>query len=183
MTQAAKHVGKWGAQLALVATVVAPWALATTEVRAIQSVDELIVVDATGKKVGKAIDTGNEDTHVVLQLDEKTFIKLFVLPESVRSGNDVAFESADCSGPPYLISPGGVVPSLFAAAGVAPPGHTLYMEETGASARTISVGSVQDPSSGCEPWGSLETQAVPALKTVDLDTLFTPPFGFAQEVR
>ena len=97
--------------------------------------------------------------------------------DGFESSDDLAFESTDCSGPPYLISSESGGPSLFAAASIAPPGHTLYVEDTGASSRSINVGSTLPSVDGCGAFSPpFAMEAIPALTMVDLDTLFTPPF-------
>ena len=180
MTRKTKHPTKWWGAFAFTAIIIASWALAAPQAQAIQSVDELTVVDATGKKVGKLIDTGAEKdfVDVVLQAGTTTFVKLTVLRDGLGSSIDVAFASTDCSGTAYFVQDDSVDSgghSLFAAAGVAPPGHTLYVEDTGATARTVTVGSFFSSDVGCYP-GGFAVDAVPGPSMVDLDALFTPPF-------
>jgi hypothetical protein len=170
-----KHATKRCGRLTLAVGMFVLLALATSQAQTIQSVDELTVVDSAGKKVGRLIDTGAEkiESYVAFQVAaNKSIVKLAVLADGYGSDDELAFESVDCSGTPYLSvydEPHG----LFARAAVGPPGHTLYVEN--GPSRLAGTQSVYFEGE-CQFVGGSQGEVVPVLSALDLDMAFAPPF-------
>ncbi len=165
----------------------------------LQHVEQLVVLDADGKRVGPAI--GAE--HVVGQFVPLVPFRVgqvpFILgvyrdgfaPVVTTSPTTVLWESEDCSGTPFLQAHGfptarslGAMPLIA----VGLPGNTVYVED--GPGRTIRVRSISTPSveallgspelrSQCNRSGwpvGLEGLAIPARALINLDTRFRAPF-------
>ena len=174
MAQTTRHATRRGTLTVAVGMLV-PLALATSQAQTIQSIDELTVVDSAGKKVGRLIDTGAEDTgsYVAFQVAaNKSIVKLPLLTDGYVSDFDLVFDSSDCSGTPYLALY-DVPHKLFARAAVGPPGHTLYVEN--GPSRLADIESVYNDGE-CQVVGLSQGEVVPVLSALDLDTVFAPPF-------
>jgi hypothetical protein len=142
----------------------------------LKSVESLVVVDATGKKVGEVIETGFENlAEVAFEVDGLVFT-LFTRPDGLFfSGTYILyFESTDCTGTPLISpDPGG----LLQVAAVGPPGMTVYGPDSSATPQTITTrSSINRFTGACIDDLDIARNMVPALPLIDLDPLFTPPF-------
>jgi len=159
----------------------------------LQPVDALLLVDANGKKVGKMVQPSYfafinnvADASIAYQWNGGSPFLLAASPNGFERGlRPVVFESTDCSGTPYLSSPSMVpIPPVLQFGDVDAPGHTLYLPDPNATPQTViamSGFSVFDGTCGVVS-GSFQG-AVPALRAVDLDTIFTPPFHAVAAAR
>ena len=148
----------------------------------------IAVVDANGKHVGTVVEARPRDVTIALSVNGRRVLLdvisavstqyspgVAALVPPFRGAALLAFESGDCSGPPFLFEHPD---RLLDAGAVAPPGLTLYLPEVpGAVSAKIVWGSYAGIS-GCQalelPY--LAHSFVPAVAVVDLLTLFTPPF-------
>jgi hypothetical protein len=146
------------------------------------------IADANGKLVASDVTLTSEgltgftavvplrvDGHLVLlQVGRQGFV-------FDPAAQEVDFQSADCSGTPYVYVSNDE--SILAAhAAVGPPGSTIYAPDLNAVPTSINVNS-------CYIQGACVQQCyndtssnptltfVPAIKTVDPYTVFTPPFS------
>src|SRR5262245_3062020 len=162
----------------------------------LKPVDSLIVVDSTGKRVGDVVSWNNKVPGVAFQLNNFLFL-LYVAQHRffgtgyVQLGDTLYFESTDCSGTPFLLAEPLLNPSAKEAnltpvpvVAVNLPGNTLYIPDENAPVnRTMK--SVLDPFTPqgsytapgtCSSVNSLQISSLRAKPSIDLDTLFTPPF-------
>jgi hypothetical protein len=141
----------------------------------------IAVVDANGKQVGTVVEARLRDVTIALIVNGRRVLLDVISPVSTeyyppfRGAAFVAFESRDCSGPPFLFEHPD---RLLDAGAVAPPGMTLYLPAVpGAAPVAITAGSSAGVA-GCRasehPF--LDRSYVSAVAVVDLLTLFTPPF-------
>ena len=146
----------------------------------------IAVVDANGKHVGTVVEARPRDVTIALSvngrrvlLDVVSSVSTEYYPGALfppfRGAALLAFESRDCSGPPFLYEHPD---RLLDWGAVAPPGLTLYLPAVpGVAQVTIAAGSYAG-GAGCHvaehPY--LDGSYVPAVAVVDLLTLFTPPF-------
>jgi hypothetical protein len=148
----------------------------------------IAVVDANGKHVGTVVEARPRDVTIALTVNGRRVLLDVISAVSTpyspggaalvppfRGAGLLAFESRDCSGPPFLYEHPD---RLLDAGGVAPPGLTLYLPAVpGAVPVTITWGSYAGIA-GCQavehPY--LAGSFLPAVAVVDLLTLFTPPF-------
>jgi hypothetical protein len=119
---------------------------------ALHSPRGIAVVDANGKQVGTVVEARLREVTIALIVNGRRVLLDVISPVSTeyyppfRGAAFVAFESRDCSGPPFLFEHPD---RLLDAGAVAPPGMTLYLPAV----------------PGAAP-----------VAIVDLLTLFTPPF-------
>jgi hypothetical protein len=148
----------------------------------------IAVVDANGKHVGTVVETRPRDVTIALSVNGRRVLLDVISAVSTqyspggsalvppfRGAALLAFESRDCSGPPFLYEHPD---RLLDAGAVVPPGLTLYLPAVpGAAPVTIALGSYAGVA-GCQavehPY--LDRSYVPAVAVVDLLTLFTPSF-------
>jgi hypothetical protein len=133
--------------------------------------------DANGNKVGKVISTNTHSAVVPLKVADHSPFTLLVAGNRLIPNSAAVFESTDCSGTLYLEE--GTIDSdrVWSRAGVAPPGRTVYLAEIGTPLRTITIGSLWNPTvNTCVPVNR-DGQVFPATPVIDLSTLFTPPFS------
>ncbi len=139
----------------------------------IQPVEQLMVVDGNGKRVGLVLGVGS--TVIVGFKVDRIPIVLAVY-RTFFQGHAVYWESTDCSGTPLLPS-GGV--GLFPPAGVSFPGNTVFVPVPNGEERTATVRSRADTrecSSIDFPF-PFQIKVVPARALLNLDNHFTPPFS------
>jgi hypothetical protein len=90
-------------------------------------------------------------------------------------GNNLYFESTDCSGPPLMNWLGeSVLPTVVTA-----PRMTVYVPDTSFTAKQVTFNSyLLDVSygGGCGQYTNSDS-LVPAVPVVDLASVFTPPFS------
>jgi len=166
------------------------WGLlaATASTDAASSAKDLIVVDAKGKEIGPVISVSDSLQYPLVQLTVNSFkfvVRVFsngVSDDGFTAGREVSgsedilwFESANCTGTPYMPkNPERVMPDII----VSGPGSTVYRPgDTGVTvfANSLLMGNGH-PGGDCVQ----QTQGVGllfrALPVIDLSTLFTPPF-------
>ena len=142
----------------------------------LQPVEELVIVDANGNKVGTVLDSVNDRYTIVMKYGERIF-QLFI----ENNGDDfwyfsLFFESTDCSGTPFVSN--SFRNKILQIGTIAPPNRTVYLPDLDAAPRVITRMSVISALSLGECVPSVYTfLASPALPVVDLDTVFTPPFS------
>ena len=146
----------------------------------------IAIVDANDRQVGTVVGSGLDQVTIALGVNGRQALLEVVAAAShvfpgggayppIRGPGLLFFESADCSGAPFLYQPPN---RLFDWAVVAPPGLTLYFPETaGTVPRTILVGSFLDTFQTCRPSDPPFTyDFVPAAAIADLLAFFAPPF-------
>lgn len=130
------------------------------------------VYDSTGKKVGDTADTyGN----LYFRFGE------YVAPLNVTSDGIFSWDypvrlywaSTDCSGTPFVDAQ--ISNRLFPRSFVGPPGQTVYIPDPESMPQYITVMSFSDNDGPCDTV-TQTPNAVRAIPSVDLNTLFTPPF-------
>jgi hypothetical protein len=151
---------------------------------------QLTVYDADGKKVGVIAGGDYTDSEflplVPFKVDDVPFM-LLVFRDGFVGYRVVVWESANCSGTPFLTLSNPSAPSSLPRVGVGLPGSTVYVED--GPARTITAGSYSTypfPGANQPPWIPSQctraqvfpwtAMAVPARALIDMDTLFKPPF-------
>ena len=139
------------------------------------------VVDANGKQVGTVVEARLREVTIALSVNGRRVLLDVISPVStqyhppLRGAAFLAFESRDCSGPPFLSEHPD---RLLDAGAIAPPGMTLYVPAVPGAAPVAIVSGSTAGGAGCQavehPF--LDRAYVPAVAVVDLLTLFTPPF-------
>jgi hypothetical protein len=143
---------------------------------------QLVVYDGRGKRVGIVSGGGENPLRplVPFQIDGVPFM-LYVSRDGF-SQDEVVWQSADCTGTPYVwvAGPGYTYkPSSTPAVAVGPPGNTVYVESGSPVTMTFHSYSIGAPGdSPCSSYGALSVihQAAPARALVDMNTFYTPPF-------
>lgn len=137
------------------------------------------VLDANDNKVGNVLGTGDPNvagSHAVtvgLRQGGRAFA-IVVQRSGFRGISSLFFESADCSGAPFVRILGGVLPSVA----VASPGNTVYIEDTAASPQSLlSRSFIRSGETTCTVSNNTFL-LTPAIVLVNMDDLFTPPFSF-----
>ncbi len=153
----------------------------------LQSISNSVVVDSTGKTVGNVntLLVGNEAV-VVFNIDGYTVTLTFthsnILGSCGQGGGLAAgpfFTSGDCSGTPLICSqPDAVLPSsTVSAPALGIPGNAVYVSNgTPINFSIPFSGSLLFPDGSCIS-NTLIGTYVPAVKVIDLTTVFTPPFS------
>jgi len=155
----------------------------------LQRIEQLSVMDASGKKVGPLIGVNTlnrsgagivalkvDGTNLAVAVYKDGFTAIGMNPASV------VWESTDCSGKPYLWGT-SINSSLFPQIAVGLPGNTIYLAENPTSQllsiRSISSAPVDELSPGgrsqCAVF-QIQLRAIPAKALVNLDDEFQPPF-------
>ena len=141
----------------------------------------IAVVDANGKRVGTVVEARLREVTIALIVNDRRVLLDVISPVSTeyyppfRGATFVAFESRDCSGPPFLFENSD---RLLDAGAVAFPGMTLYLPAVPGAAPVTIASASSAGVAGCQtiehPFS--DRAWVPAVAVVDLLTLFTPPF-------
>ena len=140
--------------------------------------ESLAVFDANGLRVGNVMDINMDGSYVVVPFhidSHGIFLKvtrttLNILP----SVFPVIFTSEDCTGQAYFI--GGLFTIPLSRVALQPPGHTVYFAENDAPSIPVTYHSTYTDGL-CRSTGAIDSDAVPALTLINLDTVFTPPFS------
>lgn len=137
--------------------------------------DRLVVVDATGKKVGATAGPPPAATVVVVT-DSGMTLLLGVSDSGIGAGSTPHFESTDCTGPPFISpSPDPLVPDTTA---VGPRG-SVYERSGPATRRTMSsftFGGTCMILRSRAGIGNRGNYAPTSPIGIDLADYFTPPF-------
>lgn len=145
------------------------------------TITNLQIVDGNNRSLGTAHFTSGtffNESSVVMNIDDH-FVLIHIAPNGFRDTRaNVAFESTDCSGTPYLISAEQYF--LLSPAAVTVPGNTLWVP-TGEEPRGIFRASILIPPDEARPHGCYATGThvevgTPARAALQLDALFVPPF-------
>lgn len=175
---------RFAAGLLVLAVVLSP--LSASRVRGqVESVDELIVVDSMGKKIGRVL-SGPNTSRPIVALNMSGYLILFrVLQERLLVASDdpskvVYFESADCSGPGYVRtdeqSDSDPLPSITLNVAIGPPGRTVYVPDPEAIPFRLEPQSRWSAETdSCVPSNG-EERAATGLALANLADDFTPPF-------
>lgn len=135
----------------------------------------LTVVDANGTLVGRVPPgVGQEsESAVAFQVDDHVFV-LRVLPDRFSGvAHEVSFETPDCSGTPFLPSPGALMLPYAAVVGLS---DTVFLGDCEATPRVVQSLSVLMEKSGCQQ-RKLTTYYIQAIAVIDLAPRFAPPFS------
>ena len=170
------------ASLIITVAIILTWSTiaATASGQSFKNRKSITVVDAHGVMVGPVFSTedffNGSKVTVAFEFEKQPFV-LLVFPHQFlsNSGMGPLFESSNCSGSPLVASAGG---SPLPANAISAPGSTVYLAQPDATPQQFNpfIGSELNPDGTCTPVSSALT-AVPARATIDLDTLFTPPFS------
>ncbi|HEV7241138.1 MAG TPA: hypothetical protein VGQ36_18030 [Thermoanaerobaculia bacterium] len=142
------------------------------------------VVDAIGRVLGPVISVvdGHFYADVVLKFGLESYVVRVgkAIPESnARSwvSTELLYLSTDCSGTPYVRA--DVRAALYPRHGiVGPPGHTLYLTSSFPTSQSLVFQSLKFETDDCQTATGGSTGLMPVSSSgVDLDTMFTPPFG------
>jgi len=164
--------------------------MTVSHAQSIRRIGALALVDSSGRKVGPASDALYGIATVALAVDDR-IVPLQVVPSGRVAGGglpSLLFESVDCSGTSFVISdscPGNCFVPPFGAFNMPEP--TIYVPNAQVGPQVVMVKSYRNQSfsvSSCESVGgsgSFAQTVVPAIKLVDLSTVFTPPFTLIEE--
>jgi hypothetical protein len=156
------------------------------DVTAPHSPRDVVVVDANGKHVGTVVEARVRDVTIALSVNGRRVLLDVISSVSTeytpgaplppfRAPSFLAFESRDCSGPPFISENPD---RLLDWGAIAPPGLTLYLPAVPGAAPVAIVAGSTASVAGCRvsEYLFLDRSYVPAVAVVDLRTLFTPPF-------
>lgn len=142
---------------------------------------QLNAYDANGLKIGRILDVSGQSGSVFSEARVAVRVSGITIVLQVRRdtlggyGRGLVFESADCTGTPYLLpEPESMLQPVTT---VVPRGRTVYAPQPGASERLITTQSGMTASQGCLPSNALNVKVIPAVPLIDLSTLFTAPFS------
>ena len=152
-----------------------------TSAQTTKGLEELKVVDATGKQVGTWVGVTTNATIPVVALEASGFVfAIQVRGDRFEGQEDVTVlffeedETNNCSGTVLLDKPGGW-PFALPLLAITGPNNTVHLVEPDAIPQPTLVLSALDQAGNCfsriRNINALTTQEV-----VDLFTLFTPPF-------
>jgi hypothetical protein len=156
--------------------------------QSVRAVEQPVVVEAHGAPLGGIVALNGPAATVLINVGGGLF-SLNVLPNQLLgTGGPLYFTSNNCAGTPYITfqQPGLSTPSVLAA-----PGNSLYAAVPNAFPSPITPLSLLLPSIPGGPPATCvpilppppptppppPVFAVPALRLVDLNTVFTPPFS------
>jgi hypothetical protein len=137
------------------------------------------VVDGTGKPVGPVLKSDYSTTPIVGLRTPHLVGALRVWQGGLVADGVLYYESADCSGPPFIDARSVVMPghisTLLSSTAIGAPGRTVYVAAAYGSTRTLRVGSFSSHEI-CYFSIPFQLTVVPARPVVDLNAQFTPPF-------
>jgi hypothetical protein len=149
--------------------------------------NSLTVVDAKGTKVGELFGVSGPFSSgglMVFEVDQRLVVLGVDALGLSASGATVVFQSATCTGLPFLMlidNQLAILPrNFFAVRGIGGPGHILYLEHPEAEPFVLDPfsGWRLNPDGICSPTSRSDAVTlIQAQPVVDLDTLFTPPFS------
>jgi len=143
--------------------------------------DRAQVFDAAGKPVGPLLRSDIATTPIVRFRTADDTAAFHVWQAGLVADGMLYYESAECSGLPFLdelstVSPGHLSTVLSATA-IGAPGRTVYVADAYGWTRSIRVGSfsLNEKCYFTSP-SPFDKRVVPARPVADLDVQFTPPF-------
>jgi len=144
------------------------------------SPERLALYDGVGQKVGDVVGVLDMSVPVVaFDVAGRSFV-LRVTADHLY-GVRVVFEAQNCAGPPLLTVPfldtPNPVTTILSLAGVAGPGHTVYLAPRDAVGQFVQFRSRLTLDGVCiSSTFTSPATAMPGVPHVDLDTLFSAPF-------
>ncbi|MEM8501235.1 MAG: hypothetical protein AAF542_24690 [Pseudomonadota bacterium] len=141
------------------------------------------LVDSLDTEVAPIMGTGltgsGHQTGATVALEiQGRIVAVSAQQNGFRGNGSLYFATSDCTGTAYVPSSNGV----FADVAVQSPGNTLYIADQGIQPGPVDVGSfIANPHSGVSNAGTCLTTnftitGLPATASIDLNTLYTPPF-------
>lgn len=151
----------------------------------VEAVDAVNVVDANGTKVAGVLGlAGPAGATIALEVDGQLVVLQVTREHFVGNADtDLLFESNNCTGTAYAAAGSlSLGPSLTAVV-VGSPGSTVYLGDPGSTPQAITsrsqLGSPISRPGPCHQDTILQPDAISVTPTINLDTLFTPPFTLA----
>jgi len=152
----------------------------------IKPVGQAIVVDAAGRKVGGII-AAQIPAQILVEVDGSIFSFGITKDGLSPSGSPLVFATSNCAGTPYIFQ--APPDLLLEPSTIGLPGKSLYTSQPGALPQPITIQSfisvptvgdpfcapVPPPPQGVPPPGP--AFVLPAVRLVDLNQFFTPPFS------
>lgn len=175
-------MNKLACSLVLLSILQFPVAQAAGPAATKTTVSPLVLVDATGKLVGRVVDFNL--VVGLINAQQVPFIATYSTDANGRfdssravpgSFGGVMFSSANCSGPAYLSSNGSLIMGAVQTAGVVTPSGAFVYAASGGAIGPIQISSLFNSLGICEPT-NFTTTVVPAGTPINLNTLFTPPY-------
>jgi hypothetical protein len=143
--------------------------------------DKAQVFDAAGKPVGPLLRSDIATTPIVRFRTVDDTAAFRVWQAGLLADGMLYYESAECSGLPFLdelstVRPGHISTVLSATA-IGAPGRTVYVADAYGWTRSIRVGSfsLNEKCYFTSP-SPFDKRVVPARPVADLNVQFTPPF-------
>lgn len=150
----------------------APLLLAVTSIAVARS--PFVMIDKNGKTVGPIIDMPDGDNgraRIPFRVSDQRIMLVLSRTGFDKKGY-LHFESADCSGQPYIVAESIDVLTDAKVGGAL---HSLYVGD--GEVHPVDVRShLNLVDEKCTPFQVLSTWGRPARHVVDLATRFTPPF-------
>jgi hypothetical protein len=160
--------------------------------QSVRPVEQPVVVDAHGDPLGSVVAINGPAATVLINAGGGVF-SLNVLPTQLQgAGGSLYFITPNCTGTPYIMFQ---PPSLSTPSVLAAPGNSLYTAVPNATPLPITALSTLPPSIPGGPSSSCFTFpttappgapppppppqvfAIAAMRLVDLNAVFTPPFS------
>jgi hypothetical protein len=154
---------------------------AVAQSQTLQRVDGLLVVDADGKTVGKALSDfkGGTIAEVAFSVGGQTFL-LGVRRDGFNADLTVYFDAPDCVGGAY-VDPLQIdeEPRMLEPPGIAPPGKTVYVRDVGTVPQPITPRSFSSSWTACtSAEANVATLAASISATDTVVPLVNVPQGF-----
>ncbi len=165
--------------------------LAAKDKGAVTPLEQAVIVDADGDRLGSVLGLNGPMALTLIQFQGRLFSINVSKNGLLGTGSPVLFTTANCTGTAY-VSVG--TSGLVTLSTIAPPGNSLYAEDPNGIPQVITPlsllvpsgpggqpGSCQSttppPPPGVPPPSPPQILAVPAVRLIDLNTVFTAPFS------
>lgn len=175
-------MNKLACSLALLSILQFPVAQAAGPAAAKTTVSPLVLVDATGKMVGRVVDFNL--VVATINSQQIPFYTTYATDAGGRydatravpsSFSSVMFSTANCSGPAYLSSNASLIMGAVQTAGVVTPSGAFVYVASGSVIAPVQILSVFNSLGICDPT-NYTIPVVLAGTPINLNTLFTPPY-------